>query len=163
MVNQINATSKTTPAANSSITLTNTKATSPNEITVPVGQTKKSKTPPFRDLGKNECYENYKNARAKYYFESDIKNGTLEYVEPTKIFGKEFGGHYFKYNAQENETLGDVKGRYNLADGTLRSQSIGGGGNFDDHIAPPVVTIKEEVMEDALRKQILHKDVQITD
>ena len=84
------------------------KTTNPNEISVPIGQTKSAKTPKFRDIGLDETYQEYKKARAEYYFKNDIKSGKLEYVAPTKFLGKEFGGRYFNYQTDEGMTLGDV-------------------------------------------------------
>lgn len=147
------------------IVLTNEKTTTnPNEISVPVGQSKTTKNRKFREMRLDETYEQYKKARVEYYFKNDIKSGKLEYIEPTKVFGKEFGGRYFIYQADEGMTLGDIKAIYNLSDGDLGNQSPDNyGGDIDRHKANKYVRISEAAMEKALERKILHKEVKITD
>jgi len=60
--------------------------------------------------------------------ENNIKSGTISYTKT--LFGDDTCSIYF---GEEPITLGDVKARYNLADGALlkNNKPAAGGGNFD--------------------------------
>ncbi len=120
-------------------------------------QADKTKTAEFRDKKDGESWEHYYKERANFNYKNDIKTGKLEYVEAFKILGITISPQHYEYKAQKGETLGDVKTRYNLPDGSLRDQSTGGGGDFDLHKAPPKVLINEDVLEKGLGKKIFHE------
>ena len=117
---------------------------------------KKANTAEFREQRDNEKWSDYLKARATFNLTQDSKSGKLEYVPARKVLGFEVHGQRYVYHSDPKETLGDVKARYNLPDGSLKSQSRGGGGNFDRHDAPDMVIIEESDMEAALGKKLLH-------
>lgn len=121
------------------------------------GKSQKVKTPQFPEYdSKNyKSYEDYKQQKAKYYFKNDLKTGKLEYVEPTQWFGGkvQVGGRYYQYTPGKNETLGDIKSRYNLPDGYLKGQSLEDGGDRDKQKALPEIRIDEKAFkENGLKK-----------
>lgn len=132
-------------------------------LVVPVGQSYKQElkeTPPYQsyDPDKFKTYEEYKQKRAQYYYNNDLKTGKLEFNEPTKVFGKEiFAGSYTYHTGLNDngkpETLGNIKYRFNLPDGSLRSQSSGGGGDFDLHKAASTIRISIDAMKKGVEKQ----------
>lgn len=115
---------------------------------------KPKETPKFEEYSEKKFgnYDNYMKKMSQYYFKNDLKNGKLKLVEPTKIealgFKLELGDSYYTYQTSKDETLGDIKERYNLGDGYIGNQSAGGGGNFDKLKALPFVDIKAEAFKD---------------
>ena len=114
----------------------------------------------FREMRDNEKWADYLKERASFNLVKDSKSGKIEYVEAKKVLGMTVTPQHYEYHADKKETLGDVKARYNLADGVLRSQAQEYGGDRDKHPAPPVVYINETDMEAALGKKLFHQKIE---
>lgn len=124
----------------------------------------KPKTPQrkeFREYDSSkETWQQYAQARTKFNVNQDLKSGQLEYHPPVKLLGDfiKIGGDTYTYHPVKGETYGDIKSRFNLPDGLLRSQIPGGtgGGNFDLHKAESPVILDEKVLENAMGEEIKH-------
>ena len=127
---------------------------------VPMVSNTTEKNKEFREKGLHEDFATYNKAKANYYFNKDLKEGSLAYVPAKKLLGMTLVGSHYEYHAGKKDTLGSVKYRFNLPDGSLKSQAQEYGGDRDKHPAPEVVLIGEADMEKALGKKIFHAAVE---
>jgi len=95
----------------------------------------------------------YKAAQAKYYKDSYMKSGNLEFKQESKSFWGGTTPAHYTYHAEGDETFGDVKQKLNLPDGVFKKYVDGAPGNknlyYISKLAKDGVEIPAEVLDKA--------------